>query len=149
VIFTIWTNQNYAFSRIGNHCVRPKVDPIPFKQWHVVAAVSHEIGLEAYMIHKYSVDSSKFLRIIPSLKRNGTNFVLFGDNASWHKSKKVNDRLIKEGIQFIYNIVCYPIFNSIERVFFFVKVKFKQLKLQQSLEGKDIDWRGNISKSFE
>jgi hypothetical protein len=67
VIFTVWTNQNYAFSRKYNHCERPKIKPIPFKQWHVVAAVSYEKGLEAYMIHKASVDSERFLRIIPSI----------------------------------------------------------------------------------
>lgn len=121
VIFTVYTNQNFAFSRKYEHCERPKIKPIPFKQWHVVAAVSKEHGLESYQLHKYSVNSSKFLRIIPSLKRIGSHFVLFGDNAGWHLSEKVKTRLSQENIEFIYNLKFQPILNSIERVFFFVK----------------------------
>lgn len=125
MIFTVWTNQNYAFSRKYQHCVRPKVKPLIFKQWHCVAACSKEKGIEAFMLHKGSVNGTKFLRIIPSLKRNGSHFVLYGDNASWHSSGQVKDRLSFEGIEFIYNVVSQPILNSIERVFFLVKVKFK------------------------
>ena len=106
--------------------MRPKIEPIEFKQWHVVAAVSRENGLENFMIHKRSVNSEKFLRIIPGIKRNGNHFVLFGDNASWHHSFKTRDRLYNENIEYIANIVCYPIFNAIERVFFFVKIKTEQ-----------------------
>jgi hypothetical protein len=138
VIFTAWTNQNFAFARKYKHCKRPKVEPLPFKQWHVVAAVSMEYGLEAYQLHKYSVTSKRFLRILPSLKRIGPDFVLFGDSASWHRSKLVKKRLERENLNFIYNIKCQPDLNAIEKVFLMIKTKFKRLKLKQTLADEDI-----------
>jgi hypothetical protein len=89
-----------------------------------------EHGLEAYQLHKSSVNSKRFLRIIPSLQRIDKKFALFGDNATWMNSIAAKNRYIKEGLDFVYNIKGQPELNPIEKMFLMIKTRFKRMKLQ-------------------
>lgn len=53
-----------------------------------MTAISFQNGVEAILITPANIDTDEFVKIIPSIRQKGFNFTLFGDNASWHLSKK-------------------------------------------------------------
>ncbi len=53
---------------------------------HLVAGISVDNGLEGYALSYKSINSSRFLRVLSEFDKNGNNYTLFGDNATWHTS---------------------------------------------------------------
>ena len=80
-------------------------------------AVSRENGLEAYLIYDSPLTSKTFVEIFDELDKKGKHWKLFGDNASWQKSKITTNELAKRGKKMSYNLVKFPQLNPIEVVF--------------------------------
>jgi hypothetical protein len=57
------------------------------KPWKMVAAVSMEYGMEAAILYDEHIDSRRYIQIFEQIEKNGKDFVLLGDQASWHTSK--------------------------------------------------------------
>ncbi len=53
---------------------------------HLVAGISEEWGLEGYILTPLNINSNIFLSILNVFDRNGKDYTVLGDNASWHKS---------------------------------------------------------------
>ena len=85
--FTNRTVKIRSFSQLGAHCHHP-LDKEKLKSVHLVAAVSEENGLESHKIFTSPINSKTFCSILPGVQYFGDNFVIFGDNSSWHTSKK-------------------------------------------------------------
>ncbi len=52
----------------------------------MIAGISVENGVEGYLLTTENVNSTIFLSVLQVFDTNGTNYVMFGDNASWHVS---------------------------------------------------------------
>ena len=52
----------------------------------VVVAISEEHGLEVLRIFSSSINSCKFVSMLNKIKNYGDDFVIFGDNVSYHNS---------------------------------------------------------------
>jgi transposase len=95
----------------------------------MVAAVSQEFGLEGYLLFEQSVNSEKFILILAEIERNGPNYKLLGDNASWHRSKITMKALQDKQKFMVFNGPYSPTLNPIELVFRIVKCHYKHRKL--------------------
>jgi transposase len=64
---------------------------------------------------------SKYCKILTIIKRNGANFVVFGDNASIHTKNFTAKLLREDNTSQFYNDVYTPVLNPIERFFLILK----------------------------
>lgn len=87
------------------------------KPWNMVAAVSKEYGLEAAILYDEVIDSKRFVQIYEQIAKNGEDFILFGDNASWHYSKFTRKFLTDRKSDILFNLSYTPLLNCIEVVF--------------------------------
>ena len=53
---------------------------------NLIAGISVKNGLEGFILTRREVNSTEFLKILQQFDKNGSNYVLFGDNASYHRS---------------------------------------------------------------
>jgi transposase len=83
----------------------------------LVAAVSAENGLEAAILFENPINSESFCSILRTVASFGKDFVLFGDNVSYHDSKYTRKKLQNYKTKMIFNIKYTPILNPIERTF--------------------------------
>lgn len=83
----------------------------------MVAAISAENGLEAAIIFEDHINSESFCKIFRTVASFGKDFVLFGDNVSYHDSRYTKQKLKNYKTSFIYNIKYTPILNPIETAF--------------------------------
>jgi transposase len=99
----------------------------------VVAGVSAENGMEAYLMKPKSINSDSFIEFIEILLHNNDpRFIaIFMDNASIHHSKKVTKFCTLLGLQLIFNVPYCPQYNPIERVWSVIKNLYKRMKLKQ------------------
>jgi transposase len=104
----------------------------------VVAGVSVEIGLEAYYIQAWSINSDAFIQFVLTVLESNKpkDFVLFLDNCRVHHSKKTTQFLLENGIEVIFNVAYAPEYNPIERVWAQLKAQFKKEKMGLILEGR-------------
>ena len=54
---------------------------------------SYENGIEVSMIYDKPINSESYCKAFSAIQSYGANWVLFGDNASYHKSKETNANL--------------------------------------------------------
>ena len=83
---------------------------------YLIVAASAEFGLEAAILFEKAIDSEMFCSILRDLKKFGENFVLFGDNASYHKSHYTRKKYAAFKTSMIFNIVATPLLNPCETV---------------------------------
>jgi transposase len=105
------------------------------KPWQMVAAVSEEVGMEAAILYDTSINSKMFVQIYDEIAKHDKDFVLFGDNASWHSSIYSTNFLKERDSSMIFNLPYMPILNPIETVFLQIKTIFKRLKLNRYMNG--------------
>ena len=54
---------------------------------HLVVGVSVENGPEGDLLYETPLNSFKFIQILNEFDRNGSDYTLFGDTATCHKSR--------------------------------------------------------------
>ena len=86
-IFSMSTVFTRGFAAKYKNCSHPTGKDYP-KAINVIAGISAKFGLEGLVTSKYPINSTKFLTILNQFDQQGKHYVLFGDNASWHKSKE-------------------------------------------------------------
>lgn len=89
VIFTSKELDEKAYCKANEKIFAPEKRGIETFYKAIVGA-SAQVGIEGYKIYAGSVNSEKFLDAITDFDLNGTNYTLFGDNASWHISKALH-----------------------------------------------------------
>lgn len=114
--FTNRTNIKSEWSAIRTH-IKTVNKYLMIKPWQMVTAVSEEFGLEASIIFDQPIDSKMFVQIYDQIKSYGEDFVMFGDNATWHNSKFTKAFLKARQSDIIFNLPYLPIMNPIETVF--------------------------------
>ena len=98
---------------------------------NLIAAITAEgLDLNAYTILEDSVNSNAFLAyieyvLVPTLKQGQ---VVFMDNYSIHKNKKVRQLIEQAGCYLVYLPIYSPDFNPIEMIFAKIKALIKKLK---------------------
>jgi len=115
----------------------------------VIAAVSKQHGVEAWLMYSRPINSAMFSKIIDEIKENGDRFVMFGDNCSIHKSKKTIKIIKQKKTEIIFNIPYMPILNPIERVFSIIKNKYKRLKMNRYQNNQKLDTVDLIEDAME
>lgn len=100
------------------------------KPIHLIAAVSLQNGLEAARLAMTPINSANFSEIFEDIVSEGAEAVLFGDNASWHRSHFTRSQLNLHSLTMIYNLPYTPQLNPIERVFSMLKSRFRAYRLQ-------------------
>lgn len=83
--FSINTILNKGFAITGKYCYHPESKQRP-EVINLIAGISFEFGMEGFILTKQNVNTTLFLQILNVFDRNGSEYVLFGDNASWHVS---------------------------------------------------------------
>ena len=115
----------------------------------MIAAVSKQHGVEAWLMYSRPINSAMFSKIIDEIKENGDRFVMFGDNCSIHKSKKTIKIIKQKKTEIIFNIPYMPILNPIERVFSIIKNKYKRLKMNRYQNNQKLDTVDLIEDAME
>jgi hypothetical protein len=114
------------YSKHNNVCIPEKT--YRFKTQAVVAAVSHENGMEDFLCADGAIATKDFVFFLELLHRkNGSQpYALFLDNLKVHTSKDTTKAMQTLGIMPIFNVPYSPQFNGIEAVFSIVKANFKK-----------------------
>jgi len=115
----------------------------------MIAAVSEQHGVEAWLMYSRPINSAMFSKIIDEIKENGDRFVMFGDNCSIYKSKKTIKIIKQKKTEIIFNIPYMPILNPIERVFSIIKNKYKRLKMNRYQNNQKLDTVDLIEDAME
>ena len=115
--FTNLTLLTHAYALKGSN-IQVESKQLKSGNLSLLAAVSMQFGLEAYLLFNNRIDSTMFLQLVPEIKSKfGGNFALFMDNASYHKSEIVRKCLLEANVPAIYNLVATPVLNPIEQYF--------------------------------
>jgi hypothetical protein len=101
--------------------------------------------IEGFKMFKKSVNGNRFYEDVNVFKSNGNKFRLMGDNASWHTSHAVYNRLQTDGLFFIKNVPYSPELNCIEKLFREIKGHFKRIRL----ENLQADVNTSVEKMIE
>jgi transposase len=114
------------YSKHSNVCIPEKT--YRFKTQAVVAAVSHEGGVEELLCADGAIATKDFVFFLELLKRKneGRPYALFLDNLKVHTSKDSTKAMQALGVVPIFNVPYSPQFNGIEAVFSIVKCNFKK-----------------------
>jgi hypothetical protein len=114
------------YSKHNNVCIPEKT--YRFKTQAVVAAVSHENGMEDFLCADGAIATKDFVFFLELLhrKNGGQPYALFLDNLKVHTSKDTTKAMQTLGIMPIFNVPYSPQFNGIEAVFSIVKANFKK-----------------------
>ena len=98
----------------------------------VIAAISHETGLDLYQIQPFAATANIFQDYIAELsdRNRKEKLAIFMDNLAVHKTKEVRAECSSRDISLIYNVPYSPDFNPIETVFSKVKNHYKRIKIQ-------------------
>ncbi len=136
------------YSKHNNVCIPEKT--YRFKTQAVVAAVSHEEGMEELLCADRAITTKEFVFFLELLhKKNGSKpFALFMDNLKVHTSKHSQQALETLGIFPIFNVPYSPQFNGIEAVFSVVKCSFKKELLRQLQKEQQPNVRELITYAF-
>ena len=105
----------------------------------MVAAVSYENGLEAALLFEDHINSESFCQILRPVASFGKEFVLFGDNASYHDSSYTKKKLNNYKTKMIKNLVNTPTLNPIETTFLQIKTLFKGIRLNRYKNDKELN----------
>jgi transposase len=73
--------------------------------------------MEAAIMYGEHINSKMFVEVYEEIAKNGDDFVLFGDNASWHSSHLTTKFLSDRNTKMIFNLPYSPTLNPIEVVF--------------------------------
>ena len=82
-----------------------------------VAAISLEKGVEGLVTSKKPITSAIYCKIFDEISKNGENYILFGDNATWHVSAHSKKEMELRKLEFIRNVAYCPDLNPIEKFF--------------------------------
>jgi len=74
----------------------------------MVAGVSRENGLEGFVLYEGAVNTERFLDAVRDGFPQDRDFVLFADNASWHKCPAAFYGLQRMGLYLIKNVPHSP-----------------------------------------
>ncbi len=77
------------------------------------------------MLTEKPVNSQSFCQIFPEIDKQGKDYIVLGDNASWHLSQYTQKEMKKRNITFIRNVAYAPDLNPIEKVFLQLKTKYR------------------------
>lgn len=98
---------------------------------NIVAAVSADNGLEGIVLTEDYVNQNVFLKIFKEISKNGKKYAVSIDNASYHKTNRVQNYFNKNDIKVIYNLTATPILNPIETIFMPFKYRIRILIFRQ------------------
>lgn len=98
-----------------------------------MAAISPENGLEGLILTQQHVNSEIYCQLFPQIHSHGENFILFGDQVSYHHGKYTTKEMKMFGTKLIQNLAYTPDLNPIERFFQAVKAYYKHLKLEATI----------------
>ena len=135
ILFTSNTVPKKAYERRNLQIIVEKKE-FTTKVVHLVAAISEEKGLEAWLLLDRPVNQFSFCSIIPKIKRNGARFVLAGDNCKIHLSRYSEERYRAHNSRFIALVPWESELNPIEVYFLAIKTVFKLFKLNQIIQKK-------------
>lgn len=110
---------HYGRSKSGTQAIR-KTNIYPYKKYNLIIAMKYNkvIGFE---LNKNSYETNKLCNFIDSHLNNYKDHLIIFDNAVFHKSKKVIDKLKLYKIHFLYIVPYHPENNPIERLFSQIK----------------------------
>ena len=94
----------------------------------VIAGISQEKGLEAYLVKEFSIDQDSFIEFIQSLadQNQGVRLAIFMDNLNVHKTKRVDYLIKRLKIYPIFSVPYSPQYNGIESYWFLLKQIYKK-----------------------
>ncbi len=96
-------------------------------RWSLLMAVTNE-RVVGWKLVKGSIDSAKFTQFVQSLETDGRDVMLM-DNASIHKTHRVQDAIISRGLTPCFLPPYTPEFQPIEHCFFIIKNTFRKLRV--------------------
>ena len=104
-VFTFNTFSSKAWSA-RHSSIEVKDTDARVKTMALVAAVSEDSGLEAFMIHPKAISATEFVQFVRSLsqKLEGREFSMFLDNLQVHKTSEVAEVCRQLGVQRIFNV---------------------------------------------
>ena len=117
----------------------------------LIAAISEDGGLEAYLIHPRAISTPEFVAFVKLLsdKFGGQEFSMFMDNLQVHKTQEVEQICTERKIQRIFNVPYSPDFNGIESYFSLLKCEYKKRILKLLIKGIKHDSKALILHSLE
>jgi len=110
---------HYGRSKSGTQAIR-KTNIYPYKKYNLTVAMKYNkiIGFE---LSKNPFDTNNLCNFIDNKLSNYKNHIIILDNAVFHKSKKVVEKLKLYKIQPLYIVPYHPENNPIERLFSQIK----------------------------
>ena len=139
-VFTFNTMSTRAWSAKHSR-IEVKDADARVKTVALVAAISEEAGLEAFLLHPRSISTCEFLTFVQGLsdRFEGKEFCMFLDNLQVHKTKEVEDLCRQLNVQQIFNVPYSPDFNGIETYFSLLKGEYKRRILELLVKGIKVD----------
>ena len=117
----------------------------------VIATVSAEMGTVLLDIKPYCTTVDLMVSFVKKLSRKMKRrpFILYMDQLSAHRSKKVKEECRKHGITICYNISYTPELNPIETCFSYVKQAFKKRRLNALVNKAEFNFVAEIKRAFK
>ena len=94
-----------------------------------MAAISAEIGLEGIEIYDTAINTQSYTAILKDVVKHGSNFMILGDNVSYHVSKEAMRVYDEYGVMFLRSTPWLPMLNRIEVYFSVLKQRIRHLRL--------------------
>ena len=124
---------------------------ITIKTHAIVAGISEDVGLEAYLIKPKSIKTAEYLEFLQQLaeKYPEQQIILFVDNLQVHKTQEARAAYLQYNITAVFNVPYSPQFNGIEYYWSLVKNHYKRLLLYHLMHDLPVDTVDLIKSSFK
>ena len=116
----------------------------------IIASVSRDAGVDLIMNFGKSVNKEKFKVYLEELRSRYffDDICIVMDNLRVHNCNTVMERLDELGIEYIFTPAYSPDFNPIEIVFSIFKNKFKRMRINSIVNGREINYEAEIHRIF-
>jgi transposase len=118
---TEWAAKHHNISFFNKDFEHPTI--------HLIIAISKENGIEGTLLYEKSPDSKDFCKIYEEIAKNGVDFEIFVDQASWHTSLYTRKFFKEKGNEVLLNVPYEPELNCAEYALSMIKNYFKRIKL--------------------
>ena len=97
-----------------------------------------------------SVNQQKFKVYLDELRRKYffDDICIVMDNLRVHNCNNVTERLDERGLEYVFTPAYSPDFNPIESVFSMFKNRFKRMRINSIIHGREINYEAEIHRIF-